>query len=122
VFDAVGDKVGKVRDILVVYRRADSPRVVGFVVEVPGRRRVFLSINKVTSINPGQIITTGDINLRRFEQRGGEVRIIAELLGREVSLVDGSGTASIDDVAIGEESDGEWVITQLYLRRPKAAP
>lgn len=121
VFDAVGDKVGKVRDIIVVYRRADSPRVVGFVVEVPGRRRVFLNINRVTSINPGQIITTGDINLRRFEQRGGEVRIIAELLGREVTLLDGSGTATIDDVAIEQEPDGEWVIGELYLRRPKTA-
>ncbi|HRN28681.1 MAG TPA: CBS domain-containing protein [Terrimesophilobacter sp.] len=121
VFDSVGDKVGKVRDILVVYRRASSPRVVGFIVEVPGRRRVFLSINRVTSINPGQIITTGDINLRRFEQRGGEVRIIAELLGREVTLVDGTGTASIDDVAIIEEAPGEWAISELYLRRPKTS-
>lgn len=122
VFDAVGDKVGRVRDVLVVYRRANSPRVVGFVVEVPGRRRVFLSINRVTSINPGQIITTGDINLRRFEQRGGEVRIIAELLGREITLVDGTGTASIDDIAIEEEAPGEWAIGELYLRRPKATP
>lgn len=122
VFDPVGDKVGRVRDILVVYRRANSPRVVGFVVEVPGRRRVFLSIGRVTSINNGQIITTGEINLRRFEQRGGEVRIIAELLGREVTLVDGSGTASIEDVAIEEQSPGEWSIGELYLRRPKTNP
>lgn len=122
VFDSVGDKVGRVRDALVVYRRGDSPRVVGFVVEVPGRRRVFLNIDRVTSINPGQIITTGDINLRRFEQRGGEVRIIAELLGREVTLVDGSGTATIDDVAIEERAPSEWSIGELYLRRPKTSP
>ena len=77
VFDPNGDRVGKVRDVLVVYRTTGGPRVVGFVLEVPGKRRVFLSIGRVTSIGSGQIITTGLINLRRFEQRGGEVRVMA---------------------------------------------
>ncbi|MCC7127506.1 MAG: magnesium transporter, partial [Microbacteriaceae bacterium] len=47
VFDPLGDRVGKVRDVLVVYRHKQSPRVIGFVVEVPGRRRIFLSIGRV---------------------------------------------------------------------------
>ena len=84
VFDPAGDKVGKVRDVLVVYRRTDPPRVVGLIVEVPGKRRVFVSIGRVTSIGSGQIITSGTITLRRFEQRGGETRVIAEMLGRRV--------------------------------------
>ncbi len=120
VFDPNGDRVGKVRDVLVVYRTTGSPRVVGFVLEVPGKRRVFLSIGRVTSIGSGQIITTGLINLRRFEQRGGEVRVMAELLGRTVRLRDGSGEATIEDVAIEETSLGEWEVTQAFLRRPKA--
>ena len=102
VFDPAGDKVGKVRDVLVVYRKNESPRVVGLIVEIPGKRRVFVSIGRVTSIGSGQVITTGLINLRRFEQRGGEVRVIAELLGRKVVLRDGSGEATIEDVAIEE--------------------
>jgi CBS domain-containing protein/sporulation protein YlmC with PRC-barrel domain len=119
VFDPAGDKVGRVRDVLVVYRNNDSPRVVGLIVEVSGRRRVFLSIGRVTSIGSGQIITTGLINMRRFEQRGGEVRVIAELLGRKVTLADGSGTATIEDVAIEEADASEWEVTELFLRRPK---
>jgi CBS domain-containing protein len=122
VFDPNGDKVGKVRDVLVVYRSSRSPRVVGMVVEVPGKRRVFLSIGRVTSIGSGQIITTGLINLRRFEQRGGEVRVIAEMLGRKVRLRDGSGIAHIEDVAIEEVGLGEWEIGQVFLRRPKTTP
>ena len=90
VFDPAGDRVGKARDVVVVYRKEESPTVVGLVVEIPGKRRVFLSIGRVTSIGSGQIITTGLINLRRFEQRGGEVRVMAELLGRTVRLRDGS--------------------------------
>ena len=119
VFDPNGDKVGKVRDVLVVFRTNDAPRVVGFIVEVPGKRNVFLSIGRVTSIGSGQIITTGLINLRRFEQRGGEVRIIAELIGRKVTLRDGSGSATIEDVAVEEVGLGEWEVSQLFCRRPK---
>ena len=126
VFDPAGDKVGRVRDVLIVYRSTEAPRVVGFIVEVPGKRRVFLSISRVTSIGSGQIIATGLINLRRFEQRGGEVRVIAELIGRTVSLVDGSGKATIEDVAIestsaGEMGLGEWEVTQLFCRRPRTS-
>src|SRR6185369_1669598 len=119
-----GDKVGRVRDVLVVYRSTQSPAVVGLIVEIPGKRRVFLSIGRVTSIGAGQIITTGLINLRRFEQRGGEVRVIAELLGRKVTLKDKSGEATIEDVAIEESAPSEWEIGELFLRRPKtsAAP
>ncbi|MCY7324629.1 MAG: CBS domain-containing protein [Microbacteriaceae bacterium] len=122
VFDPAGDKVGRVRDVIVVYRSTQSPRVVGLVVEVPGRRRVFLSIGRVTSVGSGQIITTGLINMRRFEQRGGEVRVIAEVLGREVKFVDGSGSATIEDVAIEEIGPGEWQVGELFVRRPKPSP
>jgi CBS domain-containing protein/sporulation protein YlmC with PRC-barrel domain len=121
VFDPNGDKVGKVRDVLVVYRARAVPRVVGMIVEVPGKRNVFLSIGRVTSIGSGQIIATGLINLRRFEQRGGEVRIIAEILGRKVTLRDGSGTAQIEDVAIEQSRLGEWEVSQVFLRRPKTS-
>jgi CBS domain-containing protein len=110
-----------VRDVLVVYRQKQPPRVVGFVVEVTGKRRVFLSVGRVTSIGSGQIITTGLINLRRFEQRGGEVRVIAEVLGRQVTLRDKSGTATIEDVAIEESGSGEWAVSELFIRRPKAS-
>jgi CBS domain-containing protein len=113
--------VGRVRDVLVVYRQKEPPRVVGLIVEVPGKRRVFLSIGRVTSFGSGQVITTGLINLRRFEQRGGEVRVIAEMLGRTVLLVEKSGTATIEDVAIEESGPGEWAVSELFLRRPKTS-
>jgi len=119
VFDPAGDRLGKVRDVVVIYRAADPPRVVGLVIEIPGRRHVFVSIGRITSIAPGQVITTGLINVRRFQQRGGEVRVMAELLGRRVFLRDGSGDAVIEDVAIERNRLGEWDVGQLFLRRPK---
>ncbi|UNK69789.1 CBS domain-containing protein [Microbacterium sp. H1-D42] len=122
VFDPAGDRVGKVRDVVIVYRKTAAPRVIGLVIEIPGRRQVFLSIGRVTSIRAGQVISTGLINVRRFQPRHGEVRVLAEFLGRRVSLVDGSGTATVEDVAIEQDRHGEWAITQLFLRKPKTNP
>ncbi len=97
-----------------------APRVIGLVVEIPGRRHVFLSIGRVTSIrSAGQVITTGLINVRRFSPRAGEVRVLAEMLGRRVSFADGSGTAVIEDVAIEPNRLGEWAISQLFLLPPE---
>lgn len=121
VFDPAGDRLGKVRDVVVIYRKDDPPRVVGLVVEIPGRRHVFVSIGRVTSIATGQVITTGLINVRRFQERGGEVRVMAELLGRKVFFTDGSGQAVIEDVAIERNRLGEWDIGQLFLRKPKTS-
>jgi CBS domain-containing protein/sporulation protein YlmC with PRC-barrel domain len=121
VFDPAGDRLGKVRDVVVIYRKDDPPRVVGLVVEIPGRRHVFVSIGRVTSIATGQVITTGLINVRRFQQRGGEVRVLTELVGRRVFLSDGSGTAVIEDVAIERNRLGEWDVGQLFLRRPRTS-
>ncbi|MET2009910.1 CBS domain-containing protein [Microbacterium chocolatum] len=121
VFDPAGDRLGRVRDVVVIYRKDDPPRVVGLVVEIPGRRHVFVSIGRVTSIATGQVITTGLINVRRFQQRGGEVRVMAEMLGRTVYLRDGSSRAVIEDVAIERSRLGEWDVGQLFLRRPRTS-
>ncbi|MFS2240886.1 MULTISPECIES: magnesium transporter [unclassified Microbacterium] len=121
VFDPVGDRLGKVRDVVIVYRKTASPRVIGLVIEIPGRRHVFLSIGRVTSIRAGQVISTGLINVRRFQPRPGEVRVVAEFLGRRVSLVDGGTTAVVEDVAIEQDRHGEWGITQLFLRKAKTS-
>src|SRR6185437_12509607 len=87
VFDPHGDQVGRVRDVVVVFRSGrERPHAIGLVVEVPGRRRVFLPMTRVTSIDGGQVITTGLVNMRRFEQRSNETLILAELVERPVSV------------------------------------
>lgn len=121
VFDPAGDRVGKVRDVVVAFAPKGGPRVVGLVVEVPGRRHVFLQINRVTSIAPGAVITTGLINLRRFGQRAGEIRVIAEILGKKMRFVNGSGLGTIEDIGIEENARKEWAITHAFMRRPKTS-
>ncbi|GAA1851707.1 magnesium transporter MgtE N-terminal domain-containing protein [Myceligenerans crystallogenes] len=117
VFDPIGDQVGRVRDVVVLMRANRPPRAVGLVVEVPGRRRVFLPLTRVTSIAPGQVISTGLVNMRRFEQRAMESLALGELLDRRVQLADGSGEATVEDVAITRQRTGDWLVDQLFVRR-----
>ncbi len=118
VFDPLGDQVGRARDVVVVLRAgALPPLVVGLVVEVPGRRRVFLPMPRVTSIDGGQVITTGVVNLRRFEPRPSETLVLAELLDRPVTMVDGSGDVIVEDVAMTQQRTRDWVISKLFVRR-----
>ncbi len=117
VFDPIGDQVGRVRDVVVLLRPQGLPRATGLVVEVPGRRRVFLALTRITSIDAGQVISTGLVNMRRFEQRPAETLAIGELLDRHVELVDGSGHATVVDIAIEAQRNGDWLVTKVFLRR-----
>lgn len=115
VFDPIGDAVGRVRDVVLIGGSTAPPRAVGLVVEVPGRRRIFLPMTRVTSIDPGQVITTGLLNMRRFEQRSAETLAVGELLDRTVELTDG-GQAVVEDVAIELQRGGDWLATKLFVR------
>ena len=119
VFDPNGDQVGKVRDGIVVLRiGANPPRLTGLVVEVQPRRRIFVPLTKVTSIDAGQVIVTGTVNLRRFEQRDNETLVAGELLDREVELVASGQAVTVLDVAVEQARTKDWFVTQLYVRRP----
>lgn len=120
VFDPIGDQVGRVRDVVVLLAAKGAPRAVGLVVEVPGRRRVFLPLTRVTSIDSGQVISTGLLNLRRFEQRPSETLAIGELLDRQVELSDGSGAASVVDLAMEQQRSRDWLVSKLFVRRQPA--
>lgn len=118
VFDPNGDQMGKVRDAIVVMRTGNLPaRLTGLVVEVPPRRRIFVPMTKVTTIDSGQIIVTGTVNLRRFEQRKNETLVTAELLDRTVALHASGDPVTILDVCVEQSRSREWLVDQLFVRR-----
>ena len=120
VFDPLGDKVGFVSDVVLHFSYGSAPiKAIGIVVEVPGKKRVFLPLSKVTAIEPGAVITTGIVNIRRFTQRNVEILGVADLLDRVVTLKDGTGQAVIVDVAIEQNKTKEWEVTQLALLRSR---
>jgi Mg/Co/Ni transporter MgtE len=119
VFDPIGDQVGRVRDVVVTLRIGrEAPRVLGLVIEVPGRRRIFLPMTRVTSIDAGHVITTGLVNMRRFEQRPTETLVLAELLDRTVSLVEDGTPVTVEDVAMDQQRNRDWAVTRVFVRRP----
>jgi len=119
VFDPQGDQVGKVRDVVVVLR-ADvrQPRVVGLVIEVFGRRQIFAPMTRVTNIDPGQVITTGLLNMRRFELRGTETLVIGQMLDRQVTVKSSGITGHVFDVAMEQARTRDWVLSRVALQEP----
>lgn len=118
VFDPAGDQVGKLRDVVVTQRSAGRlPRVLGLVIEVLGRRRVFLPMTRVTSLEGGQIITTGLLNLRRFEQRQTETLVFGELFDRTVRVPSQDLEGGVVyDVAMEQDRSRDWYLTDVAVR------
>jgi len=119
VFDPIGDQVGTVYDVVALFRLKGDPLAVGLVVEVVGKRRVFLPLTRVTSIANGQVITTGIVNIRRFSQRPAETLVLAQLIERHVHLRETNEEAVVIDVAITQTKPREWQLTSLYVRTGK---
>lgn len=118
VFDSHGDQVGKVRDAIVLLRHGGlPPRLTGLVVEVPPRRRIFVPMTKVSAIDAGQVIVTGALNLRRFEQRPGETLVAAEILDSRVTLVETGDEVAVLDLAVEQQRTRDWITSQLFVRR-----
>jgi flagellar motility protein MotE (MotC chaperone)/sporulation protein YlmC with PRC-barrel domain len=117
VFDPAGDQVGKIRDLVVVLRPGGlQPRVLGLVVEVFGRRSVFLPMTRVTHVDSGQVITTGVLNMRRFEQRPSETLVFGQMLDREVTIRDTGVKGAVYDVAMELTRTRDWLINKVALQ------
>jgi flagellar motility protein MotE (MotC chaperone) len=117
VFDPTGDQLGRVRDAVAVLQPPSQPRVIGLVVEVQPRRRIFLPMTRVTSLDGGHAIATGLVNLRRFEQRPTETLVLAEMLDRKVTLVETGEAVTVLDVGMHQTRTQDWVISRLYVRK-----
>jgi flagellar motility protein MotE (MotC chaperone)/sporulation protein YlmC with PRC-barrel domain len=117
VFDPNGDQVGKVRDVVVALRPDNRPhRVLGLVVEVLGRRRIFVPMTRVTSVDSGQVITTGLVNMRRFEQRPSETLVLGELLDRTVTIPETGATATVFDIAMEQARTRDWHLSRVAVQ------
>jgi flagellar motility protein MotE (MotC chaperone)/sporulation protein YlmC with PRC-barrel domain len=117
VFDPNGDQVGKVRDVVAALRgESRPPRVLGLVVEVLGRRRIFLPMTRVTSVDSGQVITTGLVNMRRFQQRSAETLVLAELFDRTVTIKETGQSGVVFDIAMEQSRTRDWTLTRVAVQ------
>ncbi|HEX2419775.1 MAG TPA: CBS domain-containing protein [Micromonosporaceae bacterium] len=122
IYDPNGDQVGRVRDTVARLRLSPPPRVIGLVAEIQARRRIFVPIGRVTSLDPDAVVlSTGTLNLRRFEKRPGEILVLEDLLDRRVSIVQPGDSgpqraATVVDVAMEQERTGDWTLARLAVR------
>jgi Mg/Co/Ni transporter MgtE len=118
VYDPNGDQLGRVRDAVATLRVGrQPPRVLGLVVEVQHRRRIFVPMGRVTRIEPDAVVlTTGSVNIRRFEQRPNELLVLSEVLDRTVVRIEDGARMVVVDAAMEQSRTRDWVITRLAVR------
>jgi flagellar motility protein MotE (MotC chaperone)/sporulation protein YlmC with PRC-barrel domain len=118
VFDPNGDPVGKVRDVVAALRTGSQPpRATGLVVEIQHRRRIFVPIGRMTSADADAVVlSTGSVNLRRFEQRPGEALVLGDLLDRSVLLGESGRLVTVVDLAMEQSRTQDWLLTRLAVR------
>jgi flagellar motility protein MotE (MotC chaperone)/sporulation protein YlmC with PRC-barrel domain len=118
VYDPNGDQVGRVRDVVARTRQGTlPPRVIGLIAEMPVRRRIFLPIGRVTSIEEDAVVLgTGTLNLRRFSRRPGELLVAEDLIHRRVTIAESGLAAAVVDVAMECDQHGEWSLGRVAVR------
>lgn len=118
VFDPNGDRVGKVRDAVATEpAKSANPRIIGFVVEVPQRRRILIPATRITSIEDGGLISTGALNIRRYQARNGEIALLEELLDREIQLRSTGEEVIVEDLGMELTSVGDWRLTLAHVKK-----
>jgi flagellar motility protein MotE (MotC chaperone) len=118
VFGPDGERIGKVRDLVASLRvDASPPRVLGVVVELATRRRIFVPMLRVTNIDPGAVtLATGRVSLRRFAERPNETLLVGQLLDAPVRLAESGETVIVVDAAIEPTRSRDWVVSRLAVR------
>ncbi|HTR69488.1 MAG TPA: CBS domain-containing protein [Mycobacteriales bacterium] len=117
VLDPRAEQVGRVRDVVVIFRSENQPpRVLGLVIEVQPRRRIFMPMGQVTSIDADAVVVRGRVNLRHFERRPGETLAITELLDRKVTLIEDGTVVTVADVGMEQSRTRDWFLTRVAVR------
>ena len=117
VFDPNADRVGKIRDAIASLRQDNlAPRILGFIVEVPQRRKIFIPITRVTSINDGGVFITGSLNIRRYQPRHGEIALLSELLDHKTRLIENGNVVIIEDIGMELRDNKDWYAEHVHVQ------
>ncbi|MCX2964991.1 magnesium transporter MgtE N-terminal domain-containing protein [Gordonia aquimaris] len=119
-----GESIGRVRDVVVAVRlTGQQPRALGLAVELTTRRRIFVPMLRVTTIEPQAVtLNTGTVSLRRLHLRPGEALAVGQILDSRVRVDDPDLTdlAGIDvtvvDLGIERTRTRDWVVSRVAVR------
>jgi Mg/Co/Ni transporter MgtE len=118
---ADGESLGRVRDVVVTIRPSRT-LALGLVAEVAGKRRIFMPMGRIASIDPKEVtLNTSSVSLRPFRSRTGELTIMDDLVGAKVHTDDPglshlSGRAvEIADVELERTRTRDWEVTRIAV-------
>ena len=122
-----GESMGRVRDVVIsISIVRQQPRVLGLVVELLTRRRIFVPITRVTAIEPNAVtLTTANVSLRKFAQRPGEVLVLGQVVESHVHAEDPEleqlqgVEVVVVDLGIEQTRTRDWVVTKVAVRSPR---
>jgi flagellar motility protein MotE (MotC chaperone) len=119
VFGPDGARIGKVRDVVATLRvDATPPRVLGLVVELSSRRRIFVPMLRVADVDPAAVtLASGSVSLSGFTQRPNETLVLGQMLDAPVTLRESGEPATVVDAAIEPTRSRDWVVGRLAVRR-----
>ncbi len=122
IFDADGERIATIRDVIVRYGEEDYPPVVGLVARYR-RRLFFMPRRNISTLGEhGAKMNCGVLDLRPFTRRTGEVLLNKDVLDNQLIDVDGKRVVRVNDVLIIQVADswrvsGADVSFQGFLRR-----
>ncbi|MDO4686986.1 MAG: CBS domain-containing protein [Corynebacterium sp.] len=117
------ESIGRVRDVVVIVRpNGQTSRAIGLVVEMVNKRRIFVPMLRVSAIEPQEItLSSGQVNMRPFQRRIGELTIMSDLIGSRVQTDDPemdhlhSRAVEIADIELERTRTRDWVITKVAV-------
>lgn len=110
VFDAGGENIATIRDIIVRYGEEDYPPIIGLVARYR-RRNFFIPRIKIDSLEAGGAkMNSGILDLNPFARREGEVLLAKDVLDNQLIDVDGKRVVRVNDVQIITVAD-QWHVT-----------
>lgn len=110
IFDAGGENIATIKDIIVRYGEEDYPPIIGIVARYR-RRNFFIPRLKIESIEAiGARMNSGVLDLSPFARREGEVLLAKDVLDNQLIDVDGKRVVRVNDVQIITVAD-QWHVT-----------
>lgn len=116
-----GDSVGRVRDVVVTIHDHKASAL-GLVVEVTSKRRIFMPMLRIASIEATELTTvSSSVNLKSFQSRSGELSVMDDLIGAKVHTDDPAQEAlhgkaiEITDVELVRGRRREWEIRNIAV-------
>jgi hypothetical protein len=98
--DSDGERLGKVRDVIVRLGGAGYPPITGFLVTVAGRTS-YLGVERVLDIGPGGVVLRkAKLDLRRFDRRPEEVLLGRDVLDRQLINVKGARLVRANEIEL----------------------